>query len=171
MMTRQTITSPLNIESIFREYGKGLYSFLYRMSGNRHDAEDLTQETFVTVMQKLPSFKGKSSLKTWIYSVAVNKYRDSLRYGKIRAHEPMAEREMISPQNPLDVLIAKKTSDRLRAAFYGLAEHYRVSFSLVRFEGMTYKDAAAALGTTPDTVRMRVHRAHLTLAEQLKDPQ
>ncbi len=167
-MTRQTNISELTFESIFRDYGKGLYKFLFRMSGSQHEAEDLSQETFVSVMKKLPTFKGESSVKTWIYAIAVNKYRDSLRYGKIRAHDPLAGDEPGSSQSPLDDLVARETESRVRTAFYALAEHHRTAFSLVRFEGLNYKEAAEVLGTTLDTVRMRVHRAHLLLAEQLK---
>ena len=80
-MTRQSNISvtELTFDAIFRDYGKGLYAFLFRMSGNQHDAEDLTQETFLSVMKKLPTFKGDSSLKTWMYSIATNKFRDALR--------------------------------------------------------------------------------------------
>ena len=142
---------------------------MFRMSGNQHDAEDLTQETFITIARKLPTFNGDSSLKTWIYSIAINKYRDSLRYDRIRAHDQIDENRTLSSQNPLDDYMAQETEDRIRTAFYGLTEHYRAAFALVRFEGMTYKEAAQALGTTLETLRMRVHRAHLMLAERLKD--
>jgi len=169
IMTRQTITSELTFESIFRSHGKGLYAFLFRMSGNQHDAEDLTQETFLSVMKKLPTFKGDSSMKTWIYSIAVNKFRDSLRYGKLRAHEPLAGNEAGSFRSPLDDLVTRESEKRVRSAFYALAENHRSAFSLVRFEGMSYREAAETLGTTLDMVRMRVHRAHLLLAEQLKE--
>jgi len=167
-MTRQTNISELTFESIFREYGKGLYLFLFRMSGCQHDAEDLTQECFVSVLKKLPTFKGDSSVKTWIYAIAINKYRDFLRYGRIRAHDPLTGDEPASFPSPLDDLVTKETRDRVRNAFYTLAEHHRTAFSLVRFEGLSYKEAAQVLGTTLATVRMRVHRAHLLLAEQLK---
>jgi RNA polymerase sigma-70 factor (ECF subfamily) len=167
-MTRQNDITELNFDSIFRDHGKGLYSFLYRMSGSQHDAEDLTQETFLSVMRKLPTFKGDSSVKTWVYAIAVNKYRDSLRYGRLRAHDKVSGDEPASGQSPLGDLVAKETGERIRTAYQALPEHHRSAFSLVRFEGMTYRDAAQVLGTTLDTVRMRVHRAHLQLAEQLK---
>lgn len=170
-MIRQTNISELTFEAIFREYGKGLYMFLFRMSGSQHDAEDLTQESFVSVMKKLPTFKGESPVKTWIYAIAVNKYRDFLRYGRIRAHDPLTGDEPASSQSPLDDLVTRETGDRVRTAFYALADHHRTAFSLVRFEGLNYKEAAEVLGTTLDTVRMRVHRAHLLLAEQLKEAQ
>ena len=168
-MTRQININEPTFEAIFRAYGKGLYAFLFRMSGNQHDAEDLTQETFLSVMKKLPTFKGDSSVKTWIYSIAVNKFRDSLRYGKLRAHEQLAGNEAGSFRNPLDDLVTRESGERVRTAFYALTENHRTAFSLVRFEEMSYREAAETLGTTLDTVRMRVHHAHLLLAEQLKE--
>jgi RNA polymerase sigma-70 factor (ECF subfamily) len=172
-MTRQNniLMAGLTFESIFCDYGKGLYAFLFRMSGNQHDAEDLTQETFLSIMKKLPTFNGESSLKTWIYSIAINKFRDALRYGKIRNHDELSGNEAAHYQSPLSNLMVKEYGERVRIAFYGLSEQHRAAFSLVRFEGMSYKEAAQVLGTTLDTVRMRVHRAHQLLAEQLKDAQ
>jgi RNA polymerase sigma factor (sigma-70 family) len=67
--------------------------------------------------------------------------------------------------------MARETADRVRTAFYGLSEQHRTAFSLVRFEGLSYQEAAQVIGTTLDTVRMRVHRAHLLLAEGLKGTQ
>jgi len=170
-MTRQKNVSDtgLTFEEIFRDYGKGLYSFLYSMCGNQHDAEDLTQETFLSVMNKLPTFKGDSSLKSWIYAIAVNKFRDSLRYGRIREYKQLSGEEPASLQSPLSELVSRESAEKVKTAFYALADHHRTSFALVRFEGMSYKEAAQVLGTTLDTVRMRVHRAHILLAEQLKE--
>jgi RNA polymerase sigma-70 factor (ECF subfamily) len=172
-MTRQSNipVTELTFESIFHDYGKGLYAFLFRMSGNQHDAEDLTQETFLSVMNKLPTFNGDSSLKTWIYSIATNKFRDALRYGKIRDHDALSGNEPAHSRSPLSDLMVKECGEQVKAAFYGLNEQYRAAFALVRFEGMSYKEAALVLGTTLDTVRMRVHRAHLLLAELLKEAQ
>ena len=172
-MTRQNDipVAELSFDSIFRNYGKGLYAFLFRMSGNQHDAEDLTQETFLSVMKKLPTFNGDSSLKTWIYSIATNKFRDALRYGKIREHDELTGNEPVHSRSPLSDLIVKESGEQVKTAFYGLNEQHRAAFTLVRFEGLSYKEAAQTLGITLDTVRMRVHRAHLLLAEQLKDTQ
>ena len=172
-MTRQSNISvtELTFDAIFRDYGKGLYAFLFRMSGNQHDAEDLTQETFLSVMKKLPTFKGDSSLKTWMYSIATNKFRDALRYGKIREHDELSGNEPVHSKSPLSELMIKESGEQVKKAFYGLNEQHRAAFTLVRFEGLSYKEAAQTLGITLDTVRMRVHRAHLLLAEQLKEAQ
>ena len=168
-MTRLTSTDECSFEMIFRMHGKHLYKFLYRLAGNRQDAEDLVQETFLSVMKKLPYFKRESSVKTWIYAVAINKFRDARRCGKVRALDALRGDETSSSEDPLSTLVDEETRDRVRRAFNDLPAHFREPLALVRFEGMSYRDAAQALGTTSDGIRMRVHRAHLMLAEQLRD--
>ena len=168
-MTRLNDGEMISFEAVYRAHGKDIYKFLFRLSGSQHDAEDLLQETFLSVMNKLPTFKGDSSLKTWIYSIAINKFRDSCRHAKIRNPGHQHEVEQAAPHNQLDELVASETKDRVKHAFYSLPEEQRTAFALVRFEGMAYKEAAQAIGTTLDTIRMRVHRAHKMLAEQLKD--
>jgi RNA polymerase sigma-70 factor (ECF subfamily) len=168
-MTRHILTDALSFAEIYRAYGKEVYKFLFRLSGSQHDTEDLVQETFVSVMKKLPTFKGDSSLKTWIFSIAINKFRDNCRTLKIRGSDQLTCNESSSVHNPHDELVAREIRERVRTAFYALPEQQRTAFALVRFEGMAYKEAAQVVGTTLDTIRMRVHRAHQMLAEQLKD--
>ncbi len=168
-MTRLYDTDEFSFEAIFRTHGKEIYKFLYRLSGSQHDAEDLMQDTFLSIINKLPTFKGDSSLKTWIYSIALNKFRDSHRYGKSRKNDSLSGNEKASHNNPHNELVAQETRERVKKAFYSLPEQQQTAFALVRFEGMAYKEAAQVVGTTVDTIRMRVHRAHQILAEQLRD--
>jgi RNA polymerase sigma-70 factor (ECF subfamily) len=168
-MTRQINTDDHSFEVIYRSYGKEVYKLLFRLSGSQHDTEDLLQDTFTAIMVKLPTFKGESSLKTWIYAIAINKFRDNHRSSKVRRTEVLAGDEKSSANNPHDDAVAQETRERVKKAFYSLPEQQRTAFALVRFEGMAYKEAAQVMGTTLDTIRMRVHRAHQQLAEQLKD--
>ena len=168
-MTRLNCTNECSFEVIYRAHGKDLYKFLCRLAGNRQDAEDLVQETFLSVMKKLPYFKGESSVKTWIYAIAVNKFRDGRRCGKVRDRDVLRGNEASASDNPLSTLVKAETRERVRKAFDDLPAHFREAFALVRFEGMSYREAAQTLGTTMDSIRMRVHRAHLMLAAQLRD--
>ena len=67
------------VEALVRKYARKVYNIAYRITGNGHDADDVTQETFIQVHRNLHKFRGESSLYTWIYRIAVNA---SLKYRK-----------------------------------------------------------------------------------------
>lgn len=67
------------LEEIYEQYFKAIYSFLYRLSGEKHLAEDLTSETFFKVMQSIQTFNGESDVKTWLFQIAKNTYFSYLR--------------------------------------------------------------------------------------------
>jgi RNA polymerase sigma-70 factor (ECF subfamily) len=165
-----TEPQPKDFEKIFTDYGRDLYLFLLRLTGNVHDAQDLTQESFFLAFRSLDSFKGQSSLKTWLYSIAINKFRDNLRKNRrfIPGGEAGSADIPSARLNPLESLERQEQARRVHAALQSLPENFRTALILVRFEEMTYKEAGIALGTTVETVRMRVHRAHLMLADFLK---
>ncbi len=162
-------TNDKDFEMIYRTHGKDLYKFLFRLAGNSQDAEDLVQETFLVVMKKLPFFRGESSIKTWIYSIAVNKFRDALRHKKVWRQNAVLGDETAASDNPLGTLLNSEMRRRIRKAFDELPAQFMEALTLVRFEGMSYRDATQVIGTTSDSIRMRVHRAHLMLAAQLRD--
>ena len=66
------MTEKYNIDNLIKEYGKKVFNLAYRITGDRQDAEDVTQETFLQVFRKLDSFEGKSHIYTWIYKIALN---------------------------------------------------------------------------------------------------
>ena len=159
----------ISFETVYHDYGKDVYRLLFRLCGNQHDTEDLLQETFISIMRNLPEFKGDSSLKTWICSIAINKFRDRCRAVKIRKIDFQAEVELTAPDNQHDELVAAELRVKVKKAFHTLPEEHQIAFALVRFDGMSYKEAALALGTTLGTIRMRVHRAHHLLADILRE--
>lgn len=72
------------LETIMNEYGTEIKRFIYSYIKNESDADDVTQDVFVTVYQKLDTFRGESTLRSWIYSIAINKSKDYLRSWKSR---------------------------------------------------------------------------------------
>jgi RNA polymerase sigma-70 factor, ECF subfamily len=160
-----------DLSEIYSTYGRQLYLFALRLTGNSHEAEDLVQETFLLAFRSLDSFKGESSVKTWLFSIAINKHRDQLRKSRRYFSDAEADNEAVPcPRpNPYDSFEQQEKAQRIRSALRSLPENYRTALILVRFQEMTYKEAGQALGTTLETVRMRVHRGHLMLAQLLKE--
>jgi RNA polymerase sigma-70 factor, ECF subfamily len=153
----------------YRQTAAGIYAFLYRLCGCPHLAEDLLQETFLAVFRGLADFKARSSPRTWLYTIATNKFRDHYRnkWGKVELDSESLAALPSSGPLPLEEAIQREESRRIHEAILALPPTLRTALLLVRFEELKYREAAQILGTTLSTVRMRVHRAHCILAQTL----
>lgn len=153
-------TPPSGFDQIFAAHSDGVFRFCLRLTGCRTEAEDLTQETFVCVYQRLGSFRGESSLPTWIYRIAFNRASKHLRRRALaRLFVPRA------PQSP-DV-----TEDlALWDAVLRLPLPERSAFLLVKLEGLSCEEAAVSLAVPIGTVKSRVHRAVKALRNRLGEP-
>jgi RNA polymerase sigma-70 factor (ECF subfamily) len=158
-----------DFRSLYARYAKPVCFYLQRMTGCPHMAEDLTQEAFLKALRNLDGFRGESSFKTWIFAIATNCCRDHMKKANPArpTGEEIAEVPCFRP-TPLEMAQRRQEVRRLRQAILALPEELRAPLLLVRFEEMKYREAAAALGLTLETVRMRVHRAHLALARALR---
>jgi RNA polymerase sigma-70 factor (ECF subfamily) len=134
---------------LYEEYGDGIYRLCLRMTGSVSDAEDLTQDTFVAVMQGWHRFRGEASPLTWIYRIAARKARRHVRLRVFRLappEQPVSERD-------LAVRID------LARALTKLSVRKREAFLLVKLEGLTLKQAAEVAGVPEGTMKFRVHEA------------
>lgn len=164
-------------EELFTRHKAPLLTFLQRYTRDAQRAEDLFQQAFLRVYSYRDSFKGQSSFRTWLYSIAVNAARDLHRHERIRkaasldamgptdadgnaqGHEPAAD-----DPRPLDQLEDSELKATLEQAIDRLDEEYRAPFILARFHNLSYQEIADTLSITVPTVRMRVFRAHRKLA-------
>lgn len=159
---------------LYRQFETMVYNLALRMSGNPADAEDITQETFVRAYRHLGKFRGKSSLKTWIFRIALNCSNTRLtRRGKRRARhvddgETELERATDSRRSPEDCTVATDLSEAVRDGLDRLPAHYREAVLLRDFEGMNYAEIAAVLGIRIGTVRSRIARGRERLRHWLE---
>ena len=157
----------VRMEAMYEEYSGRIYRFCHRLSGNRHDAEDLTQEVFVAAFQGWGRFVGRSSLSTWLYKIAVYRWRAKreLRHrSDVSLDWAPIERLTASDQTGLhDDYIA------LESALKVLSSDQREAFLLVKAEGLSCKEAARALSIPVGTLKYRVHEAVCRLRTEL-DP-
>ncbi len=154
--------------ALYERHAGELQSYLLRMTRSVHAAEDLTQEAFLKAYQSLDGFTGKSSFRTWIYSIAINLYRDQIkRAGKMVSGEAVLKNTQATTKTPVALAEREEEGERVRAAVAALPAEWREAVLLVRIEEMSYREAAGALGITLDALRMRVHRAHLALVKAL----
>jgi RNA polymerase sigma-70 factor (ECF subfamily) len=159
---------------VYRTYEETVYNLALRMAGDPFDAADLTQEVFLRVFRHLAKFRGGSSLKTWVFRVALNHCRSRLgRRPAARslddAEEPAA-RELADPgRSPEDLALARDAGRRVEAALARLPLVFREAVVLRDLEGLSYEEMAAVLGVRVGTVRSRLARGRERLRHELEE--
>jgi RNA polymerase sigma-70 factor (ECF subfamily) len=157
-------------EAIYRTHSGRLYSVVFRMLGNRADAEDLLQEVFLAAHRKLDSFRGDSALGTWLYRLATNLCLDHLRS---RAAKSNQLTDAIDDEPALadsgSRRLAERTVDKmdLERALAQLPEGCRTAFVLHDVEGLEHREVAEVLGIAEGTSKSQVHKARLRLRSML----
>lgn len=155
-------------------------SYLARRVGEP-EAEDLTQMVFIRVNQALQNFRGESSLATWIYRIAANVVADKVRSPSFRYNcqeSPAEELAAASTETPnlwtgevpsaIDQnLIRKEINECIRGVVEKLPEQSCAVIKLSAFEGLKNGEIAELLGTSLETVKIRLHRARVRLKEDL----
>lgn len=149
--------------------------YLTRLVGER-DAEDLAQSVMLKISEALPSFRGDSSLSTWIYRIATNTALDALRR---KAARPTAQSEVdwdeddVPPGAQAPSVETAATREQMSACvrefIERLPENYRLVVALSELEGFTNDEIAHIVGTTVDTVKIRLHRGRERLRRDLED--
>lgn len=167
-------------EELMSKYEEKVYSIAYRMTGNREDAEEILQETFLSVYKSLGRFKGKSRFSTWLYRIAVNASLMRLRKTKRKAEtlsldEPVGgdnnhpKREVVDWLTPEDIVERKKLMEVITAAIDSLPETYRAIVLLRDGEGLSNGEVAKILKTSVPAVKSKLHRARMHLRAKLSE--
>jgi len=154
-------------EQIFRVYRNPVFRLAYRFTGNRDDAEDLTQEIFLKVFENIGSFRYESSFATWLYRIAVNTCMNFQR-DKKPAESLGVTDDLGSSVSPEAICERGELQCKIEAEIASLPNPLKIAFLLVVVEGMTYREASEILGLSVDALRMRVSRARQILREKLK---
>lgn len=163
------------------DYSPSVYSLLFRLTENAEEARDLTQETFLRAFRSLGNFRGDADLKTWLYRIAVNESRNRFRWWHRRKSSQTVSLD--APSNGGESTIGAKISDpgldpeaetlrrerefALRKALSELSRKFREVIVLRDIEGLSYEEAAAALGTNVGTIKSRIARGRDELRKKL----
>ena len=155
----------MQIEELINHYGDDILRLCLSYLGNRQLAEDAFQETFVKAWKHLPSFRGESSVRTWLSQIAVNTCRDLLRsswFGMWKRSQPVETLLDLSsgeiPQPPSPV----------RDAVLALPGRYREVIVLYYVQNMNVREIAQCLHLSVNTVTTRMRRAREILKNELK---
>lgn len=149
-------------ERLVREHGQSVYRLAYAKTGNRQDAEDVTQETFLRLVCSAPEFRDGDHCRAWLLRVAANCAKDLFRAPWRRKNVPLEETEhILQAQEP-------ETGGVLEAVL-ALPEQYRLPVHLFYYEELSIEEIAKVLGIRAGTVRTRLTRARRKLREVLKE--
>lgn len=159
------------IEVIMDTYGDEIKRLVYTYVKTTADTDDVSQEVFVTVYRKLHTFRKNSSLKSWIYSIAINKCKDHLRSwtnrnrkitDKLKQAVRSNKRTSSSPEQDL---LRESESNELIQQIMELSVKYREAIILFYFKDFSIKEIGDMLHTNDATIRTRLFRGR----EQLKE--
>ena len=136
--------------------------------GAREAVDELVQDTFVRAFASLDSFRGASTLRTWIFTIARRLLFDSRRaFRRRRDTEPVHEGDAVTVYNALDGLIAGESGRRVLDAVERLSPTQREVFVLRAGEGRSYREIAEIVSTTEGAARVHYHNALRTIKENL----
>lgn len=164
-------------ERLVRTHERSVFRLLYRMLGNREEAEDAAQEAFLSLHRHGHRFRREARFSTFLYRVAANaalNRRRSLGRGRAREIELVLRHESgaqahSAPRDPEDAALGIEVQHQVQEALQQLPEELRVAVVLYDIEGQSYKDIAEILAIPEGTVKSRIHRARLGLRDRLKE--
>ena len=167
-------TSPWTAPSwddVVRTHSARVYRLAYRLTGNPHDAEDLTQEVFVRVFRSLANFT-PGTFEGWLHRITTNLFLDSARRKQRIRFEGLshdhAGRLPGGDPSPAEAFDERHLDGDIQAALRDLAPEYRAAVVLCDIEGLSYEEIAATLGVKLGTVRSRIHRGRAQLRTALE---
>ena len=158
---------------IFDRYSRPVIGFIYDMVSDRELAEELTQETFVRAFRAIHRMKPETKLSTWLFGIARNVARESLR-ARTRANMQVAlEHESVidvSDQKavPVDRLLSKELNELIRRALEALDDDKRLVFTLKVFHQCSYEEIAEITGFSLAKLKTDLHRARAEMRRRIQ---
>ena len=159
----------LSWEEVAQRYGRQIYNFAYRLTGNPDDAADLTQEVLLKVRRGLGSYT-PGTFEGWLWRITRNAFIDETRRRKRRATVPLPEGdrdETGAAPPPEDVLATVRLGEEVQAALLELPYEFREAVVMCDVVGLSYEEIAESVGAPIGTVRSRIHRGRKMLRERL----
>ena len=162
--------TPPTWDEIVQEHSARVYRLAYRLTGNVHDAEDLTHDVFIRVFRSLHTYQ-PGTFEGWLHRITTNVFLDKMRRKqRIRFDaltDEWAARLPGRSPSPEQVYADTHLDGDIQEALNALPPHFRAAVVLCDIEGLTYEEVAETLGIKLGTVRSRIHRGRARLRELL----
>ena len=163
----------LTFEELFDRYNSMVFGLVFQILGDREEALDVSQEVFLAIYKKLDSFRGESSLKTWIYCIAVHRASNRLRWwNRLRRRGTVSLEEFLDKgaepdfcnstnsgfQSPEDALVQEEEHAEIQRLLFQLPLQQRIALVLRDIEGLSYEEIAETMKISLGTVKSRIAR-------------
>lgn len=159
------------MDAIYKKYCKCVYNFLYKLTNDIELSEELTQETFYTAIKKINTLNKKERIRTWLYQIAKNKWKDYLRKNKkanINLDENTVE-NLVANYDIEEDMIAKDNIIEFYKKIHMLDIDTREIIYLKIIRNFTFKEISQILGKNEEWARTKFYRGKLKLKESLQD--
>lgn len=165
-------------DELYTRYEKRVFNCAYHISGNYHDASDITQEAFIRVFHSVQTFRGDANFLTWIYRIVTNVYLDERKKSKahrqtsldefIELDENSVTRQIVDEHPlPMEIVETKERAEIVQEAIAMLPEYQRIIVTLYHVNDLSYDEISDILQLPIGTVKSRLNRARLALAQIL----
>ncbi|WP_246394715.1 RNA polymerase sigma factor SigE [Corynebacterium anserum] len=158
---------------LVEQHADSVYRLAYRLTGNQHDAEDLTQDTFMRVFRSLKTYR-PGTFEGWLHRITTNLFLDMVRHRSTIRMEALPDdydRIAGNQPDPENAFELNNLDPALEKALDQLSPDFRVAVVLCDGLGMSYDEIAQTLGVKMGTVRSRIHRARAQLRAMLERDQ
>lgn len=152
---------------IVERYWDRLFRWLYHLTRDRHQAEDLVQETFLKALAALGSFRAGSNFRAWLFRIGHNNFVNLKRTERRAKHQLPDDASAPPAAGPADAMADKEALAEVQRAVGELPIEFRSALLLHTQEGLSYREVAAILKTTEETARWRVFKARQKLMKVL----
>jgi len=163
-------SEPGAFDLVVERHRRAVYQLCYRFVGNHEDASDLTQDVFLRAFRGLRTFRGQSSIATWLYRIGVNVCLNRVSV-KAVAVEPLEAQSIVDTRNEgaSERLLRDERGARVRAAIAQLPPKQRAALILRTYHEMSHQEIADALGSSAGAVKANVFHALRGLKKLLGD--
>lgn len=155
-------------KEVYEKYFKDVFLFIYRLSGDKYIAEDITSETFIKAINALEDFRGDSDIRTWLCQIAKNTYYSYL--GKNKAMLDIKDNVEIKDKINIEKnIVSKEESLHLHKIIHNLNEPYKEVFTLRVFGELSFKEIGNIFDKTDNWACVTYHRARKKIQEEMED--
>jgi RNA polymerase sigma-70 factor (ECF subfamily) len=153
------------LEDIYNKQRVDIYNYLYYQTTNCHVSEELCQEVFLKAFKALNSYEGRSSIKTWLYSIAhnvyVSWYRKEIKTNSVPMEQNIINSLVAIDGNPEVIVESKENSEKVTRILYKLKAEYRTVLILCELNELSYEEIANTLNWSLSKVKTTIYRARI----------
>jgi len=167
-LIKQAVDDPVQFGVLYRQHVSKVYRYIYARVSSHAEAEDLTSQVFMVVLQRLPSFAPGSNFNAWLFTIARNKIVDS--YRKQRSSVPLEDIQNmpLSADDPFSQLVQKELHSRLGQLVGELSQEQKELLELRFAAELSYAEIGLVIGKSEAAVKMSVYRLLDKLQEKME---